>query len=271
MGEAIKYFILGVVQGISEILPISSSGHLQLAKYLLGVNTSENLMLEIMLHFASLIALIIFFWKLIVDIIRDFFIYIFKRKAQAKHNFMLGVYVIVASIPVAIVGFLFEDQVNRIFANLIFTAIGFLITSIMLYMVYNRKTHNVYDVDMKKALFIGSAQMIGVLPGVSRSGTTLAAAKLANVEITKAKEFVFLLFLPVAFGSFVFSLGDINEIQNAGSGLSLNLIGMISSFFFTFLSLNFIFKKLKFEHYKYFSMYCLFISIVTFICYFTMK
>lgn len=259
----LKYFVLGLVQGISEILPISSSGHLVFYQHVLDVSFGTNLTFEVLLHFASLLALLLFFRHLIIDLIVGFFRFVFKKEKEYQSQFMLAIYIVVATIPVVIVGLLLEPVIASAFSSLLFVAIGFFITASILFYVYKQTYTEEKPLNYKSALFIGLAQCIGVFPGVSRSGTTLSAARLQKLNMQKAKEFVFLLFIPVSLGSFIMSIGDVSLVVNQQFGL--NIVAMISSFLFTYGALVFIFKKLQYHHYKYFSIYCALMAVITFV------
>lgn len=262
--ELLKYIFLGILQGISEILPISSSGHLALAQNILQVNQENEGLFAIFLHFASLLALLIFFRKTIWQMIKGTFCYLFKKDKNAKEDFMLVIYLIIASIPVGIVGVLFEEKVEAIFSNLLFIGIAFLLTAFILYLVSFLKEDGEEKITLKSACIVGLAQLIGIFPGISRSGITMSGGKVAKLSNEKAKHFAFLLFIPVALGSFIFSLGDIASLTSAGSwNLVLYLIAMIVTFIFTYLALLFIFKKFNVKHYKYFAIYMVIIGIFT--------
>lgn len=264
IGDILIYIFLGILQGISEVLPISSSGHLALAQSVLNVNADNEALFAIFLHFASLLALLIFFRKLIWQMIVGSYLYIFKKDQTKKDDFMLVVYVIVASIPVGIVGVLFEEEINSIFSNLLYIGIFFLITALILYLISFLKAEGNDKITFKSAIIVGLFQLLGIFPGISRSGITMSGGKVAKLSNDKAKQFAFLLFIPVAFGSFVFSLGDFAAISQAGgSTIILYIISMIFTFIFTYLALEFIFKKFSIKHYKYFAIYMVFIGVLT--------
>lgn len=285
--DIIKYIVLGFVQGVAEILPISSSGHLALAESLLKVDLSNsNLIFTVFLHFASLLALIIFMWPIIWRIIRGSWIFLFRRKhvdvTPYKADFMLLVYLIVASIPVALVGVFLENLVSDVFGDLIYVGIDFALTGIILLVVgllFQKKASSSKEVSTKtkfasptgytwkNTIITGLFECIGVLPGISRSGITMSGAKIAGMDDDHAKEFAFLLFIPVAAGSFIFSLGDVSSISSPTT-LILYLSGMISAFIFTYLSLRFIFRRFTIRHYRYFAFYMFAISAFTIIYYF---
>lgn len=262
--EALKYFLLGLVQGLAEILPISSSGHLALVQLMLGVNTDNEAGFAIFVHFASLVALVIYFRRIIWQIIKGFVLFIFKKNPIYKQDFLLGIYVIIASIPAALVGFLLKDQIDMIFSTLLLVGLGFIVTAILLFLWprFGKKTTG--EIKLKHALFAGLFQAFGVLPGISRSGITITGAKISGLEEESAKRFAFLLFIPVALGGFIISLFDVGALLSAGGpALGYYSIAMVSAFAFTLLALIFIFKKFHYRHAKYFAIYLTIIGIFT--------
>jgi undecaprenyl-diphosphatase len=266
--EIVIHVILGIVQGVSEILPISSSGHLLFYQSLLHYQAQDNLTFEIMLHFASLMALLIYFRKIILDLFIGFFRFIITRNEKDRRHFDLAMMVVVATIPVVLVGLFLEPLIVGAFSRLYVVGIGFFVTAFVLFYVYKQKMVTEKPLTYRNALFIGLAQCIGVLPGVSRSGMTLSAAKLSKLNINEAKQFVFLLFIPVSLGSFILSLGDMNFEMN--SQFFLNGLSMISAFVFTYFALHFLLKKLQYHHYRYFAFYCGIMGLLTMILAFSL-
>jgi len=262
MIELLKYLLLGIVQGIAEILPISSSGHLALLQQLLNVNAANEAVFAIFLHFASLMALVIFFYKTIWQIIKGFFIFIFKRDQKYKGDFMMALYIVGASIPAAVVGFLLEDAIGSIFGSLLYVGIGFLITAAILFAWPFIGRAKDEQVGWKHVLWAGLFQAFGVLPGVSRSGVTITGAKLGGLQETEAKKFAFLLFIPIALGSFVLSLTDVAQIVNADRSALINYgAAMIAAFIFTYAALALIFRQFRYAHAKYYAIYLTLIGI----------
>ncbi len=261
--ELLKYIFLGFLQGISEILPISSSGHLMVAQHLLKVNENAIATFTIFLHFASLLALLIFFKKLIFKMISGTYQYIIHKRKERKEDFLLVVYVCIASIPIGIVGILFQDKIESLFSNLIFVGLSFLFTAFVLFIISFIKEGTKEQVDLKTAIITGFSQLIGIFPGVSRSGMTLSGAKCSSLKQEKAKEFAFLLFIPAALGSFIFSLKDASQLFADYNILILSIIAMVVAFIFTYFSLTFIFKKFNNRHYRYFAIYLVLIGIFT--------
>ena len=267
--ELLKYLFLGIIQGIAEILPISSSGHLAVAQYLMAVNYDNEALFAIFVHFASLLALLIYFRELIIRVIVNFFTYLTSKdiaeKQKAKPDFMLAIYLVVASIPVAFIGLFFEDMVTDLFSQLLFIGIGFLITALTLLFVGLFSKHRVNSTyTFKNTIITGLFQCIGILPGISRSGITMSGGRIAGLDNQKSKEFAFLLFIPVAAGSFILSLTDISVALSSGAELFIYYgVAMVAAFVFTYLALVFIFKKFSIKAYKYFAIYMFVIAALT--------
>ena len=264
--EIIKYIIIGIIQGISEIFPISSSGHLAICYYLFNINSNDQLNLTIFLHFASTIALIVFFKDKLKVIIKDFFLYIFSNNKQYKNNFMLIIYLFFSCIPIGIVGLLLKDIVDSLFSSLLFISFGFLLTSVFL-LIFDKVKYKDETYNFKNTFIPSMLQSICIFPGVSRSATTLLTLKLFKIKETIAKEYCFLLLIPISFSSFILSFFDENILNIINSNnIVLYIISMIVTFVFTLLSLRlFFYKNIKI---KYFILYLLSISFLTFILYF---
>ena len=176
MENIIKYIILGIVQGFTEPLPISSSGHVFILKKLL--NTSGplgDLNFEIIVNFGSLIAILIIYWKDIVRLVSSFFKYLFTREEKYKKDYKYCWLIVLGCIPVGIAGFLLKDFIEEVLGNsTLLIGISFIITSIFLFLVKDIKgKKSDDDLSTKDALFIGLIQVIALVPGISRSGSTL--------------------------------------------------------------------------------------------------
>ncbi|MDD4520968.1 MAG: undecaprenyl-diphosphate phosphatase [Bacilli bacterium] len=273
MIEYLKYIFLGVVQGVSEILPISSSGHTALFQKLVGLNLTDTNMalLSVFMHFASLIAMIIFFHKQIWYMLENTWLFLFTKTKENRSNyrdgFLLFIYLVIASIPVALVGILLEDHVTSLFGSLLMIGIFFIITGLTLLFVglFTKKSEKT-EYTWRNTLITGLFQCFGILPGISRSGITMSGAKVAGLNDEKAKQFAFLLFLPVAAGSFIFSIPDLFRITSEQAALiPYFLVATLFSFGFTLLALLFIFKKFNLKHYKWFAIYMFMVGTFTII------
>lgn len=210
--------ILGIVQGLTEFLPVSSSGHLLLFKHLFGMDADMfGLSFDIALHLATLVAVCIVFRKRILSLL---------RKPFQPYTYML----VIATIPAAIVGLLFDDYIESISESGGFLGIAFLLTAAVLLVAQKcgkREKHSA-DITWKDALIIGAAQGVAVIPGLSRSGSTLAAGLLTGLKKHTALDFAFMMSIPVILGSAVVGVKDVIEAPVPPDFLVV-LIGMVTA------------------------------------------
>jgi undecaprenyl-diphosphatase len=242
-------FILGVIQGITEWLPISSSGHLVLAQEFF--NIGGGIAFDVFLHISSLIVITIFFWKDIVIVGKAFF-----RWDREKYEFKLAIFVILASFVTAPIGLLLKHYEN-ILNNLNILGFSFLVTSIFLFL--SRKQTE-QKLDFKKALFIGFMQGLALIPAISRSGSTIAGAKIAGVNEKDAFRFSFLIAIPAIIGATII---ESSQIQNIDSGFLLT--GFLTSLIISFPAIFLLKKAVMKNKLHYFGYYCLFLSILIFV------
>lgn len=201
MPQIIEAIILAIIQGVTEWLPVSSSGHLILAEKLL--NYTGSLTFNVALHFGTLMSVFVYFGKDITDIIQD--ILKFKFKTQKGK---LGIYLILVTIPAAIIGFLFKDVFESIFSDLAITAIGFSITGILLIIASLDLKMEKQELNYKNSLIIGIAQIFSIFPGISRSGTTISTGILLGLKEKTALKFSFLMSIPIIFGANIITIGN---------------------------------------------------------------
>lgn len=266
--EILKYIFIAFVQGVSEILPISSSGHITLASEI--VNIDPSLTLSIFLHAGSLIAVIIFYRKEIWAMLKYTLLFIFKkdRSEDAIYNSKLILMLIIATIPAGLVGLLLKDIIEEVFKSNIYLGIDFLITAVVLFIIsrlkYERKIKEMTALD---ALVVGSFQAIGVLPGISRSGITISGLKTRKFNNEDSANFAFLMFIPVSAGSFLVEVYDlIKDPLSYDSSLTIPyIIGIAVAGIVTYFSLKLLLKIIKNGKLWYFSVYLvvLGISVIT--------
>ena len=233
---------LGFIQGVTEWFPISSSGHLAIIQSLF--NMEVPMAFDIFLHFASLIVIIFVFYKDIKEIIIGL---IKKEKKYIK----LFLYLIIASIPAGIIGFLFNDLIENIFSNILFIGIFLIITSIILFSTKFIKNNN-KELNLKNAFIIGLFQAFAILPGISRSGSTISAGLLQGINPKEAVKFSFLLSIPVILGASILGIKDINQIDNLEYLLAGGIVTIITGIF----TLKFLLKIIDKNKFKNFSLYC---------------
>ncbi len=256
--EILKYIFIAIVQGIAEILPISSSGHITLASELVGIDPS--LTLSIFLHAGSLIAVIAFYAKEIWSMIKYTFLFIFKkdRSEEAYKNSRLVLMLIIATIPAGLVGLLLKDIIEEVFKSSVYLGIDFLITAIILYIISRLKfERKIKEMTVLDAVVVGSFQAIGVLPGISRSGITISGLKTRKFNNEDSANFAFLMFIPISAGSFLIEVYDlIKEPALFDSTLTVPyIIGIIIAGIVTYFSLKLLLNIIKKGKLWYFSIY----------------
>ena len=240
--------ILGITQGITEWFPVSSSGHLALVEEFF--NISVPMSFDIFLHFASLIVIVFVFWKDILEIIVGL---IEKDKKYIK----LTLYLIIASIPAALIGFFIKDKLDGLFSNILFVGIALIITSFVLFLTRFAKNNN-KELNLKNSLVIGLFQAVAVFPGISRSGSTISAGLFSGLDTKTASRFSFLLSIPIILGASILEIKNIGQIDN----LLYLLIGCITTIIIGFLSLKFILRIIDRNKLKHFSFYCFLIGFL---------
>ncbi|WP_432644713.1 undecaprenyl-diphosphate phosphatase [Methanobrevibacter sp.] len=268
--DILQAIIIGIVQGLTEFLPVSSSAHLVFAHNLLNVESS--LAFDILLHLGTLIAVLWFFRWDIIKMIKSWWLSIgdilqgrFKEGFYADSYKRLAWYVILATIPVGIVGVLFDDAVESFFAGALYVPAFFLfVTGTILYLSQRMNSGKINKENFSKseALVMGLGQACAILPGLSRSGTTIAAGLVMGLDKEFAARFSFILSIPAIFGAFVFKLGDI------GSAIDVNFlpifIGFIASIIAGYLAIKWMLDLIKNKSLDIFAYYCWLMGIIVF-------
>ncbi len=263
----IIYILLGILQGFTEPLPISSSGHLRLFKELFNTNMLDDLNFEIFVNFGSFIAILIIFFPDIVKLIKSFFSYIFdkKKRKETYNDFKYCMLIIVGSIPVGIVGALFKDKIESAL-SIKLLGVAFLITAISLFLVKNANGNKTdKDITYKDALIIGLLQMVALCPGISRSGTVLVGCLLCNLKKDSALKYTFMLYFPVSVASMGLGVLDFIEAGTSSDLIMPYILGMIAAGVVTYLSYQWLSNIVRKGKLWKFSIYCLLLSIFIFI------
>lgn len=255
MDELLKIIILAIVQGITEFLPISSSGHLCLLKYFFGLN-QDGALIEIVLHAGTLISIVFFYRKQIFEILKI-------RFTDDSESSSYIFFVILAIIPIVIIGFLFGDSVEYVFGNFNLVCLFLIITGIFLIFSNFSKVKE-SNLNFKKSFLIGIAQMFAILPGISRSGMTIGMANLLGIDIRKSAEFSFIIAIPVLFGVIIKYFSNLN-LENISTSIENLLIGLIVSFITGLLALKWLISLLNKRKLWYFGVYCICIGVFSFL------
>ena len=260
--------ILGIFQGITEFLPISSSGHLVLLQHFFGIKEG-NLFFTEMLHFGTLISIFVVYFKDIIRIIVEFFKMLgngFKNKRLKITNSYqrLGVLIIVGSIPTALMGILLEKQFEKLYSSISTIGFAFLITGILLWIADKNPSENkkARDMTILDALVIGTFQGIAITPGISRSGSTIVGGLFRGLNRKLATEFSFLMALPATLGAAILGIKDVIE---SGTEITFSmplLIGIILSAIVGIFSINILVGLLQKKKLHYFSYYLWVLGII---------
>ncbi len=258
--EIIDAIILGIIQGLTEFLPVSSSGHLELGKAILGDNSvpEESLLFTIVLHFATALSTIVVFRKDIITLIKGLFDFKWNEDTQFAFK------IIVSMLPAVIVGLFFEEQLEQLFGgNIMLVGWMLIVTAILLFLADKAKNTD-KKVSFKNAFIIGVSQAIAMLPGISRSGATISTSVLLGNDKTKAARFSFLMVVPLILGKIakdIFS-GDITYDSQNFTALS---IGFIAAFIAGLFACTWMIALVKKSKLSYFALYCVIVGLVAII------
>lgn len=261
----IKIILLGIVQGLTEFLPVSSSGHLVLAEKVFNLH-SEHIYLEVFLHFGTFMAVLIIFWKDVYGIIRALWKKIFLRQeATSSVNYIhLFFCLLIGTIPAAILGLLFKDYVESAFTSSRFVSCMLIFTGLFLFLTKFSKIRK-ESVGVFDSLIIGIAQGLALLPGISRSGWTIGTGLFRGVKGNKAAEFSFLLSLPAILGASVLKMKEGLNQNLPLETLELYFLGALFAFIFGYLSIKFLLRIIKKGKLEYFGYYCIIVGILSLI------
>ena len=252
----LKYTFLGLFQGFTEPIPISSSGHVALLQELLDVKI-EGLSFELFVNSASLLAVILIYKDDIIRLATNGIQYVIKKEPKAKEDFRFILLLIIATLPAGIVGVLFSDQIAQIFKGSKTIGIALLITGIALWIIRNaRGQKRDGQITLKDAIIIGLAQMIALIPGISRSGATLVAALARGTNQETALRFSFLLYIPVSLGGMLLGFGDLASDPILKQMWLPYLCAFVASFAMTYFALKWFMGIMARGNLKYFSYYC---------------
>jgi len=251
-------FILGIVQGLTEFLPISSSGHLVIVQHLFGIVT-DNLAFEVAVHAGTLLSVVAVYYADLGRMIASIYGRFFRlRNAQPFRNdsyFRLSVFIIVATIPAVILGLTLNDYFERIFHSVTLVGITLMITGLILLSTRWVKTAGC-ELTFGKSILIGCAQAIAILPGISRSGSTISGGLWCGLDRVEATRFSFLLAVPAILGALVLHLKELAGMALAGSTAVILTIGFLTSFLVGYFAIRFLLKVVQSGKFSWFGYYC---------------
>ena len=256
--------ILGVIQGLTEYLPVSSSGHLAIGQALFGMNDgADNLMFTVAVHVATVLSTIVILWSEIDWIVRG----LFKCELNAETKYALNI--LVSMIPVGIVGLFFKDQVEAIFGSgLLVVGCCLLITAALLTFSYLAKPRQKEHISWKDALIIGIAQAVAVLPGVSRSGSTIATGLMLGNRKESLAQFSFLMVIPPILGEALLDVLNMVKGEDVMGGIETLplIVGFLAAFLSGCIACKWMINIVKKGKLIYFGIYCAIVGVVTILC-----
>jgi undecaprenyl-diphosphatase len=257
--------ILAVIQGFAEFLPISSSGHLVFAQELLNIHNPEIVSFDVFIHFGTLISVVIFFFKDIIEILRSFFkaciTFHIKEEYVRTEYFRLGIAIVLGSIPAGVIGFLFHRQIEEIFIDPKFAAMNIVITGLILFLTRLAKPTEGKKVSIFSSIIIGLGQAIAILPGISRSGLTMSIALFLKISPVQAARFSFLLSIPVIIGAAMFEAAKMIEHGTTIGSLPI-VVGIVLSALTGYVAIKLLLHIMEKGKFSLFSLYCLGIGIL---------
>ncbi|MFQ6609848.1 MAG: undecaprenyl-diphosphatase UppP [Fidelibacterota bacterium] len=245
----IDSIILGFLQGLTEFLPISSSGHLVLGKSMLHIYT-PGAVLEILLHFGTLLAILIYYFKDLMFLAKGVFV---KDRRKSSIDYILAV--VVSTLPAVIIGLSFNDFIEASFSNVTFVGVNLIFTGIILYLTRYRQNGQIQKIPLKAALIIGFAQALAILPGVSRSGMTISAALFLGINSKEAAKFSFIMAIPVLFGAGLLHFNDTISLNGSQNQMNF-IIGFLVSAVTGLICILTLLKMLSKQKLWIFSIYC---------------
>lgn len=248
--------LLGIIQGLTEFLPVSSSGHLELAKVILGDNSvpQESMLMTVVLHGATALSTIVVFRKDIVDLVKGLF--------QFKNNdeFKFSLNIVISMIPAAIIGILLDEEIEAFFGGKVLLVGSMLLVTAVLLIFADKAKNTDNKVGILQAIIIGVSQAIAILPGISRSGATISTSVLLGIDREKAARFSFLMVVPLILGKMAKDILDGAFSTIDGSMVNYG-VGFIAAFVTGILACTWMIKLVKKSKLKYFAYYCLVVGL----------
>ena len=255
MIEFLKYIFLGFIQGLTETIPVSSSGHLMIFKKLMDVNVDFDT-IAILTNFGSLVAIIVIFWNDLVRLIKNFFYFLFKKSDEAKSDYKYCWMIVLGCIPAGIAGLLVShfDLFDKIENNIKIVGISLIITSILLFIIRNFKGNKGDNkIGVKEALTVGCFQILGLFPGISRSGSTIVGGMTQELKRDTAFKFSFMLYIPMSLAAMALEITDINIDPSL---IVYYISSVVVAFIMTLLVTKWFRKIVNSGRLIYFSIYC---------------
>lgn len=261
--NTVEALVLGILQGLTEYLPVSSSGHLTIGSYLFGINGEENLAFTVAVHVATVLSTFVVLWSEIAWIVKGMLK--FKMNDEMRYFFNI----VISMIPVGIVGVFFKDTVEEIFGSgLLIVGLMLLVTAALLAFSYYAKPRQKESISLRDAFIIGIAQAVAVMPGLSRSGSTIATGMLLGNKKEKLAQFSFLMVIPPILGEALLDVLKAVKGEEAFGGIDTLplVVGFLAAFISGCLACKWMINLVKNGKLVYFAVYCAIVGAVTIAC-----
>lgn len=253
----IEAILLGIIQGLTEFLPVSSSGHIELGKYIFDINLKDDLLFSLILHLATVLSTIIIFRKDIIQILKDLL------KFSWNNSVKFVSYILVSMLPVLMVGLFFKDWVEAFFnGNIVLVGSMLLLTGLLLLLSEKIKP-TTKPLGYSSAFIIGIAQAIAVLPGISRSGATIATGLLQGVNRNSIARFSFLMVIPPIVGASLLDISDIQAANYTNTDFTNMALGFFAAFLTGLLACKLMIRLVKNSKLLYFAIYCFIVGTIS--------
>ena len=271
MIKLIEYIFLGILQGITEPIPVSSSGHILILQTILEkLNQIIDIDFETLAtitNLGSLVAITIIFWKDIVKLFKSFFSYIFNKdsRSDTKNDYLYCWKIVIATIPAGVAGIIATklDLLEKLEENVKFVGLMLLVTSLFLFLIKDFKGKKNRDsITFIDAIVVGLSQMIAIIPGISRSGATIVGGMFSNLKREDAFNYSFILYIPISIATSLLGIKDLLELSISSTEYILYIIAAILSGIFTYIFTKWFAKIVKEGKLIYFSIYCLVVGFI---------
>lgn len=258
--DLLQSFLLGLLQGITEFLPISSSGHLALGKYLLGGELEGGITFEVVVHFGTLCSILVYYRDALAKLLKSGLAFVIRpREMSDDPQVKLIGLIIISMIPAMIVGFTLEDKVEEIFMNPLLVSGMLILTGIILFLTrfaHPGEEEKEGEIGWKKSILIGLAQSFAMIPGISRSGSTISTALYLGISREKAANFSFLMVIPVIGGAMLLKVIELMEVGVSNAQAGSLIVGFITAFISGYYALKYLIIILMKKGFHYFAWYC---------------
>lgn len=261
--KILQYVFLGVVQGFTEPIPISSSGHLLIIKELFNFDMLNDMNFEIVVNFGSFLAIFFLYRKEIFKIITDFFGFLKTKQSKYKENYKYAWLIVIGTIPAGIFGLLFKDKIDSLSDNVKIIGIALLITACALFLIKDMKgKKEKHEISYFDAFVVGLFQVIALFPGISRSGSTIVGAMTRDFKRETAVNYSFMLYLPISVATMILGVKDLVSSASLSSLILPYTLAMIASMIVTYFSAKWFINIMKKGKLGYFSIYCLVVGVL---------